>query len=740
MRPPLLHYVSPTMQPNTALRLLLIPALSLLIASVEAVNPLQKVLQLLTDLETKVTADGERELNAYKEYAEWCKGSSRDKAFEIQTAKSDIEDLTATIGKAQSDVSAAVTKIEELGAAIAANDGDLKAATNIREKEQADFMSVEKELMESVDTIDRAIRILDRNMKGSSLVQQKVDTRDVSKLVQTLSVVVDAASLSLLDKRRLVALAQSSAGANHMGADASVEDEDDLELGAPTAAAYKAHSENIVDVLEDLREKAQKQLDEARREEVAAKHNYEMLKQSLSDQMVADDKELSEEKAEKASAGEVQATAEGDLAKTELVLTDAEKALEQLEGGCKSAAGDHEASMKGTAEELRALAEAKRALLESTSGAEGSVYNASSFLQLLGSHEKAAGLSTRADLVNFEVVNLVRQLAKKHHSAALNQLATKISSVIKYGAHSGEDPFAKVKALITELIARLEKEAGAEESHKAYCDKEMAATKEKIGDLTASSEGLTAKMDKKKALSVKLKGEVNQKLEELAELVKSQAAMDNIRKEEKEAFIQKKTDLEQGLQGVRAAMKVLRDYYASRDESEAATALLQGQQVPDSPTYHSKSSDVGAGIIEFLEVIETDFGRSLAQSESDEDSAEQEYQAVSQQNQITKAVLDSDVKYKTKEAAELDRVVSQLASDRNSAQAELDAVLEYSEGIRRSCVSQPSTYEERKARREAEVAGLREALQILETEASLLQRPRRGVLGLRGAGVKEHRQ
>ena len=43
-------------------------------------------------------------------------------------------------------------------------------------------------------------------------------------------------------------------------------DEDDESLGAPAAATYKTHSTGIFDVLEDLKEKAEAQLSELRKE------------------------------------------------------------------------------------------------------------------------------------------------------------------------------------------------------------------------------------------------------------------------------------------------------------------------------------------------------------------------------------------------------------------------------------------------------------------------------------------
>merc|ERR1719261_1115017 len=99
-------------------------------------NPVSKVLQLLGSLEAKITKDGEAEQKAYEEYAAWCKDGAKDLNYEIKTAKSDIEDLTATIGKADSDAAAASSKIEELSGDTTQNSADLKAATAVRAQEK----------------------------------------------------------------------------------------------------------------------------------------------------------------------------------------------------------------------------------------------------------------------------------------------------------------------------------------------------------------------------------------------------------------------------------------------------------------------------------------------------------------------------------------------------------------------------------------------------------------------------
>jgi len=681
------------------------------VAAVGAVNPVSKVLTLLGQLEEKVTKEGATEQKLYTEYTKWCRNGKREKGYEIKTANGEIEDLTATIGKATSDIDASKTKMEELAGSIGQDDNDLKAATTIRTKERAEFTATEAELMDAVGMLDRAINILQRKMKGSSsMLQARYNSKDLGSILSAVNAVVDAAALTLHDKKRLLALAQSNS-----------DDEDD-ETGPPAPDAYKAHSGSIVDVLEDMREKAQGQLKEARKEEGSAGHNFAMLRQSLEDQISADSKEMAEAKSNKAKAQEVKAVASGDLTVTKKDLGDDKETVANLDSDCQSKAEDHETSTKGRAEELKALAVAKKAIASMTGGAQGRQYG---FLQLDNSQHAGAAVATRADLANLEVVNVVRQLAKKEKSAALMQLAGRIASTIRYSQNTHAPVFDKVKSMISDMIAKLVGEAKSEASHKEYCDKEMGQTKDKMDELQATISKLSAKKDKAVANSVKLKGETQDLQAELAQISKSQAEADKLRSAEHKAFVEAAADLKQGIQGVRTALKVLREYYASDD-----AALLQQPAAPDS---HSKNSGAGGGIIGMLEVIASDFGKSLAAEEVDEDTASVEYEKTSQMNRVTKEMKEKDVQYKTKEATSLDKSTGEMTSDVESAGSELDAIMEYKKGIIAACVAKPESYEERSARRKAEVDGLNDALKILEGQAFLQKSP-----GLRGSPVFHH--
>merc|ERR1711972_312992 len=188
-----------------------------------------------------------------------------------------------------------------------------------------------------------------------------------------------------------------------------------------------------------------------------------------------------------------------------------------------------------------------------------------------------------------------------------------------------------------------------------------------------------------------------------------------------------KKDLELGLGGVRKALTVLREYYGG----SAAAAMIQDDsnsfmQQPAVPEKHGKSSGAGQSIIGILEVCESDFAKNLAKEETEESDAQSEYDTVTQENKITKAQKEQDEKYKTQEFKSLDTTISEISADRASATEELSAVLEYYGKIKERCIAKPETYEERVARREAEIQGLKEALKTLEEETALVQRAHRG--------------
>jgi len=662
-----------------------------------ATNPMAKVIELMDECATKVKADGDAEAKAYKEYFEWCDDVAKNAQFEIKTAQSNKEKLEANIGELDASIGESNTKIEKLTGSIAADEKELEEATAIRDKEAADFAAAEGELMDDVDTLERAIGILEKELAKNPAAFAQIDGTNTAAMVQALGAVVDAAGFQSSDKNRLVALVQNQ------------NDGEDEELGAPAAKVYESKAGGIVDVLADMKDKAEGELGDLRKAENSAKHNFDMLKQSLDDQISADSTDLKQEKNALAAAQEGKATAEGDLSVTKKELSAAQNELATASAECMQVAADHEATVAARAEELAVIAKAKK-ILEETSG--GGVEQSYSFLQV----------TIRAQLKSSEVVAVIKKLAHDQHSSSLAQLASRIAAVAKYGSGSSDDPFAKIKGLITDMIAKLEKEAEEDATEKAYCDEEMAKTEAKKSDLEDTVAKLTSKIDQAAATSAQRKNEVKDAQKELAELAKEQATMDQIRSEENSDYVQAKGDLELAVSGVGKALSVLRDYYGG------AAAFLDVDQ-PAKPEKHAKSTGAGQSIIGMLEVCESDFSENLAKVETEEADAAEEYEKVTQANKITKTTKDQEVKYKTQEFKTLDKEITELTGDKDTTTTELDAVLEYYGKLSDRCVAKPESYEDRKARRAAEISGLKDALNILESETAFVQRKGRGLRG-----------
>jgi len=638
-------------------------------ATADEVNPIEKVIQMMADLETKVIGEGQESQKTYDEFAEWCEDRSKDLQFEIKTGKTNKADLEATIQKETANTDALTAKIDDLAADIAVDEAELNTATALREKENTAFVAEEAELKSVIDMIQRAVAILEKEMGGGASMMQLKNARN---LEQALIIMVKASAISTADATKLSALVQTSTT------------DSDQETGAPEAAVYESKSGGIVDTLTGLLDKAGEQLDAATKAETQAKNNYDMKKQALTDEIKYATKDMDAAKHGLAESSEIKAAAEGDLGVTTKDLNEDVTALADLHQDCMTKAEDFEAETSSRGEELKALAMAKKAVKDNTGGASGQTY---SFLQ--------------TDSDNSQVVRMIRDLAKQQNAPELAQLASRLGSAIRL--NHGDDVFAKIKGMISDMVEKLEKEQAEAAELKQWCDKEIAESTAKKEESTALFNKLSTKFDQASTQSKKLKAEVATLQKELAELQATQAEMDKIRADEKATFDKNHPEMEQGLKGIKLALKILNDYYAKADKA------------------HSSSDGAGSGIIGMLEVIESDFTQGISEMVAAEQTAAAVFDKETKENAVEKTTKDQDVKYKTKEAAGLDKKAAELSTDIEGVKAELDAVNRYLASLEDKCTYKVESYEERKARRAAEITGLKEALSVLESETALLQ-------------------
>merc|ERR1719395_178118 len=197
---------------------------------------------------------------------------------------------------------------------------------------------------------------------------------------------------------------------------------------------------------------------------------------------------------------------------------------------------------------------------------------------------------------------------------------------------------------------------------------------------------------------------------EISEMDAGQAEATKVRQEEHAEYSKASKDFKDSAAAVAKAIDVLNEYYSSASFIQVSTSQ---------PELGGANSDVGSTITSVLEVAESDFTKLLAEAEADESSAQSAYDKLTQENAVTKATKQGDVKGKTSEVKQLEVALGNYKENKATTTEELDAVLAYLDKLKPQCETKVMSYAEKKAKREQEIAGLKEALTILSADAFL---------------------
>jgi len=254
---------------------------SILVLCVEAfsgsqsASPVQKVIELLEENKLKILNDLGAEEKEMAEYSEYCDTESSDLGYTIKTAVRKIGDLEATIEDCSTKIPAYEDEVSTLGSEVAAKTKQLYEASEVRKGQKADFGKVEKELMTSIDQLDRAVTIIKRETgAGASFIQGSKSAQNVNTAIKALGKIIDSTRISFSARKSLKSLLQTG----NLGG------EDEYEsLRQPQAkeVAYESKSGGIISKIEEMKEKAEETLTDARNTELKAQQDYNMLEQSL---------------------------------------------------------------------------------------------------------------------------------------------------------------------------------------------------------------------------------------------------------------------------------------------------------------------------------------------------------------------------------------------------------------------------------------------------------------------------
>jgi len=277
------------------------------------------------------------------------------------------------------------------------------------------------------------------------------------------------------------------------------------------------------------------------------------------------------------------------------------------------------------------------------------------------------------------------------------------------------NPFKKVKKMIKDLIVQLMEEATAETEHKGWCDTELGTNKMTRDAKTADVASLADQIEDLTATIADLTQNLADLAIEIKELEDAMAKATSDRITAKGANEQTIKEAKLAQTAVSNAMALVKDFY---EKSAQATALAQQSPEEDAPETFSKPYKgmlpEGGNLVDFLEVILTDFTRLESETTDDEAAEKSRYDEFMAEAEKNKALKENEAKHKDGTKTDKESALHAAEEELKTTQEQLAAAVAYYEKLKPSCVDSGVSYEERVQRREEEIQSLQEALKILQ--------------------------
>merc|ERR1719421_1887226 len=650
------------------------------------VTPVEKVVQMIRDLQTQVQDEGTKEATTYDKFACFCKSKTDEKSEAIETGQTAVETITANLGTLTAKRDTLDGEIQTLNDEIAGYEEQLKTASGLRADEKKTFEGNLLDVTKAISALERAIETL---KASKSLMSVKTEVRKSLLLADALDILPKP-----LKEHKVVMMLLSA----HQP-DVPVSD-------------YDFHSGDIVSTLEGLLNTFRTSKVDLENDDASAQSSYDMSKQAKLDVLKTAQTSLAAAQKDRAKTTDKIAVANQDLTETNAILNDDRVYLKDLTSKCETKAKEWDQRSAMRADELAAITQAL-AVLESTVASKAGVTGAGGrakapvttaltedstsddddedddddvvFVQLKKARRASSPDSDAQSALRERLVALLKAQGAKLKSPALSTLAMKVQA----------DPFVKIKALIQELIERLLQEEADEADKKGWCDKEIAAAQKDrdyrlrdVEELHGDLESLNARHGTLAATKAKLE-------EEIAALTADLATQTANRAEEKAENEQTVKDAEEGEAAVDQAIDILGHFEGAYTGSQSAST----------------------GILGMLDVIKGDFARTIKETTAAEDQAQRDFIEFERETKMS-------ITTKTTAKEATDRELTEAADDLSTAgdelrtqQGLLDAAVETWEKLIPGCVADPGmSYEERVQRRNAEVQALKDAYCILSNE------------------------
>jgi hypothetical protein len=723
------------------------------------VTPVEKVIELLSDLKAEVEGDGKEEAATYNEFACFCKSKTGSISDSILKGQDSIEELSATIQVTDSTMTEKDDELTKKKSKEGEVSADLESTTATCAKELADYEAADADVTAALESLVQAIDSLENSKPAAGGAFSQVAARKANAgLIAVNTEVVDAVQDVQRTARNNPKLAQAMQileDGPHFPKWISL-----LQQGArvdPSDPEYKFHSQGILKTLEELKTLYTERKEQADKEEGQRKQACSDKLAALSNTLDITKKIIETLKVEISGLATTKATSRSDLVEADNTLKDDQLYLKDLTKMCEQRALEYDQRSKQRGDELTAISSALDVLGAGVKPADEAANERAALLQSAGpglsllqdglarvrEHRSSSALAAARNLLEADrgsqaaaraealerrgrALELLRRESGGLGSTVLAVLATRASG----RNHGG--PFAKLEKLIQDLIERLVQEATEEATKKGFCDTELGKLKtdrafrmEQVNALNAEIMGLETKKDE-------LEMEIEELTSAINDLTLDLASATGLRSKEKADNMESIKTAKQGLAAVTQAIDILKSFYGEAAKAKAAAASAASfaefqRRASYSPTEDDTSGagfegnyagkqEAMKGIVGTLEVIQSDFDRTVRKTTEAEQNAAGEFV---EYDRAAKADIAAKTTKKELDAQDLETTGAAIDSKKKDMAAEMslvDKANQELEELKPMCVDSGMSSEERVAKREEEVVALKKALCILDAE------------------------
>jgi len=640
---------------------------------------------MLQDMQKTVESEGKKEKELFDKFMCYCNNGAGSVEASIDTATSQIESLTGQTAtdaaqKSQSEQDVAQHKTDRDAA-----QATIKESTEMREKEAGEFATSSGEMKANVEAMGNALAALRKGL-SASLLQTTIG--------QTLkNIVQHSPAVNADDRESLLGFLQNGEGG----------------------------SDQIIGVVEQMKETMEGDLKQSTSDEAEAKASFASLITSKEEEISAATKAIEEKTKRVGELAVSVAQGKADLEDTQEALEEDTKLKANLAASCATKSKEWDERSKLRAQEIEAISET----IEMLNGDDAlelfkkTMPSPSAFIQLATTTQAEQRAEQR------RAATLIHRMMVKDPAHAIDFRVMLLS--LQSRSAGG---FDQVSKMIDNMIATHEKDQAGEDEKRDFCMVEIAKTQDDEKALKGTIADMSADVEK-------LEDEVSSLLSEIAAL---QKGIENLDKSVVEATAQRKDEHSEYTATAasnQAAVELIgmaknrmnKFYNPSLYKAPPTTTVADSpygflqislklkraelEQAPEMPSGEYKKSEQSSGVIAMMAEMAKDVESDIQEGKMDEASAQKDYEEAMKDG-ATKRSEDTKLMVQ-KQADKADKMVNLQSArgDRSSKNDQLRITQGKLDDVHMDCDYLLGNYDELKKNRAAEVDGLKQSKAVL---------------------------